>query len=105
MELLKRLYGIHSPSGKEKRMRNFINAYITENVPGARIMVDNTGNLFITKGEAETYPCLAAHLDQVQRYRSQDFRAVETHDIIFILPLIADKRDWGLTIKTGYGLL
>ncbi len=83
MELLKRLYGIHSPSGKEKRMRNFINAYITENVPGARIMVDNTGNLFITKGEAETYPCLAAHLDQVQRYRSQDFRAVETHDIIF----------------------
>jgi hypothetical protein len=83
MKLLKQLYEIHSPSGKEKRLRTFIETYVARNIPGARFTVDGTGNLFITKGRAESYPCLVAHLDQVQRLHSKDFRAVETRDIIF----------------------
>lgn len=83
MELLKQLYAIHAPSGKEKRIRTFIEENICKNVPTAHVSVDKTGNLFITKGDAETYPCIVAHLDQVQRYHSKDFRAIETRDIIF----------------------
>lgn len=83
MKLLKQLYEIHSPSGQEKRLRAFIEYHVSENIPDARCGMDETGNLFITKGSADTYPCVVAHLDQVQKFHSKDFRAVETRDIIF----------------------
>ncbi|MEG0455620.1 MAG: hypothetical protein RR559_09815, partial [Bacteroides sp.] len=83
MELLKQLYAIHAPSGKEKRIRTFIEGYVFKNIQTAHVAVDKTGNLFITKGSAETYPCIVAHLDQVQHYHSKDFRAIETRDVIF----------------------
>lgn len=83
MELLKKLYQIHALSGKEKQIRNFIKGYIFENIPDVEIIKDKTGNLYITKGHAETYPCIVAHLDQVQRIHSKDFRTIETEDIIF----------------------
>lgn len=82
MKLLKQLYEIYSPSGSEKRLKKFIKYYINEHVPGCCIEADNTGNLYITKGKSETYPCVVAHLDQVQKTHSKDFRAVETKDII-----------------------
>lgn len=82
--LLKELYGIHSQSGKEGRLSRFICGWIRTNVHGARIERDrSTGNIYITKGRSETYPCMVAHLDQVQDYHPSDFRAVETDEIIF----------------------
>lgn len=83
MELLKQLYTIHALSGKEKHIRNFIKSYIFENITNVKITGDKIGNLYITKGQAETYPCIVAHLDQVQRLHSKDFCAIETGEIIF----------------------
>ena len=83
MKLLKQLYEIYSPSRNEKRMKKFLKYWISDNIPGAVIEHDNTGNLYITKGEAEAYPCVVAHLDQVQKTHSADFKAVETKEIIF----------------------
>lgn len=82
MKLLKQLYEIYSPSGNEKKMKKFLKQWISENVPGARIETDNTGNLYITKGESQTFPCVVSHLDQVQRTHSSDFRALEASNII-----------------------
>lgn len=83
MKLLKQLYKIHSPSGNEKAIRKFILGYINKNIPGVKIKNDHIGNLYFTKGKAETYPCVVAHLDQVQKIHSKDFKAVETENIIF----------------------
>lgn len=83
MELLKNLYEIHSPSGREKAMKKFIRRYVRRHIPGTSMRTDNTGNLYITKGLSDTYPCIVAHLDQVQRRHSRDFEAIETDDIIF----------------------
>ena len=83
MKLLKRLYETYSPSGKEMRMRSFIKKHVADNVPEAIVTEDNVGNIYITKGLETDYPCVVAHLDQVQKQRSKDFRAVETRDIIF----------------------
>lgn len=83
MELLKQLYQIHSPSGNERAMKKFIRKYVKRNVPGTSMRTDHAGNLYITKGTSETYPCIAAHLDQVQRRHSKDFKAIETEEIIF----------------------
>lgn len=83
MELLKQLYAIHSPSGKECNLRKFIKRYIRKNVPDADYFTDGSGNIYITRGVSETYPCIVAHLDQVQKKHSKDFVAFETDDIIF----------------------
>lgn len=83
MKLLKQLFAIHSPSGNEKKMRRFIIWWIKSNVPGATIVTDQIGNIYVKKGNAETYPCIASHIDQVQKTHSKDFQAMETDDIIF----------------------
>lgn len=65
----------------ERTMIKFIWDYM-KTIPDTKIETDKYGNLYITKGESETYPCIAAHLDQVQRFHSKDFIAIETKDII-----------------------
>ena len=83
MELLKQLYKIHSPSGSEKKLRKFLKDWIRRNVPDAHYEVDNIGNLYVVKGESDTYPCIVAHMDQVQKEHSHDFQVVETKDVLF----------------------
>lgn len=84
MELLKQMYEIYSPSGGEKQLKRFIKKWVRDNVADAVIRDDNNdGNVYITRGESDVYPCVVAHLDQVQRNHSKDFIAVETDDIIF----------------------
>ncbi len=80
--LLKKLYAIHSPSGKEDKMIAFLVSYL-KSLPGVKLGKDNFGNLYAVKGESETYPCIVAHLDQVQRNHPCDFRAIECRDLIF----------------------
>ena len=83
MELLKELYCIHSNSSHEEKMVEFLINWLFEKLPNANIEMDKTGNLYVTKGESKTYPCIVAHVDQVQTLHSDDFQAVETNDIIF----------------------
>ena len=75
MELLKKLYKVYSPSEKERAMIKFIWNY-TKRIIDTKIEADTAGNLYITKGEAESYPCIVAHLDQVQRLHSKEFTSV-----------------------------
>lgn len=64
-------------------MTAFLISYI-KSLPGdIKSGKDTYGNLYVRKGESESYPCIVAHLDQVQRAHSGDFRAIETRDIIF----------------------
>lgn len=81
-QLLKKLYAIHSPSGKEDKMIMFLVSYL-KSLPGVELGKDSYGNIYAWKGKSETYPCIVAHLDQVQRNHPGDFRAIETRDIIF----------------------
>lgn len=83
MELLKALYEIHSPSGNEKKLKRFIKKWVANNIKGVTCTWDNAGNVYFVKGESETYPVVVAHLDQVQRHHSKDFKAVVTEDIVF----------------------
>lgn len=83
MELLKKLYSIHSKSGKEDEMIVFLMDWIWQNVPEAIVEMDEKGNLYVVKGVAETYPCIVSHIDQVQTLHSDDFQVVETEDIFF----------------------
>lgn len=80
-DLLKQLYGVYSPSRNTKRMRKFLKRQII--LRGGRVEQDKAGNLLVTKGVAEEYPCLASHYDQVSHHtHPKDFRCIETNGII-----------------------
>ena len=82
MKLLKQLFKIYSPSEKEGYMIKFIKGFC-KRIPDAKFEKDQVGNIYITRGVSETYPCIVAHLDQVQKIHSKDFKAYETDAIIF----------------------
>lgn len=63
--ILNRLYKIQSKSGSEKNMIEYLERLLPllgENI----IVTNNENNLYITKGKADTYPCIVAHTDQTQ---------------------------------------
>lgn len=63
MELLKQLYKISSKSGMEDRVKSFVLDCVSD--VSLKVETDDIGNLLITKGVAETYRCVAAHLDEI----------------------------------------
>ena len=100
--LLKQLFQIHSKSGKEGKIRKFIWNWVRQNVPNAKIVCDKPGNLYITKGKSETYPCIVAHMDQVQEKHSKDFIAYEAEDIIIgFSPKRREQQGLGADDKCG----
>lgn len=81
MKLLKELYEIHSPSKGEFEMQKFIANYLT-NIGGVVWELDETGNIYATKGESETYPCVVAHMDEVHHKRALGYRVLECDGVI-----------------------
>lgn len=82
MELLKKLYEIHSPSEEEDKMLKFIKKWVKVNIPDAH-MCRKDRNIYITKGESDTYPCVVAHTDQVQDLHGEDFTVYQHGDTVF----------------------
>ena len=100
-ELLFQLYSIHSESGREKKMRRFLRKKAFE-CGATSVETDSHGNLLIVKGESETYPCLAAHMDQVQDRHSKDFRCVQIgDDVIGWSPKSHEQQGLGADDKNG----
>ena len=46
-------------------MVKFLCSYIRQLPGDISVSKDKFGNLYVVKGEAETYPCLVSHIDQV----------------------------------------
>ena len=102
MELLKQLFCIHSKSGKEGKIRKFLWNWVRQTVPDAKIECDKPGNLYITKGKSSTFPCIVAHMDQVQERHSKDFIAYEAEDIIIgFSPKHKEQQGLGADDKCG----
>lgn len=100
-ELLFQLYAIHSESRNEKKMRKFLRKQAALR-GAAKVEQDGLGNLFITKGESETYPCLAAHMDQVQHFHSSDFMCTTAgDDVIGWSPKCHSHQGLGADDKNG----
>lgn len=81
MELLKRLYEISSPSKREYDMIDFIRKQAKS--LGVKCTRDIKGNLYITKGKSDTYPCIAAHMDEVHDRRQKGYEVVVHKSVIF----------------------
>lgn len=91
MELLKKLYGISARTHQEKDMIAFVSQRLTD--LGVTFTVDETGNIYATKGNADTYPCLAAHLDEVHPAREKGYEVIVVKDE-FIIGFNSRKREF-----------
>ena len=82
MKELIKLYYVSSPSGKEKKMRKYLKEWFKANVPTATVYADQSG-IYVTKGRAESYPCIVAHIDEVHNERNGAYRVITSGDYIF----------------------
>ena len=82
MELLKQLYNISSPSRRENEMVDFIANKLTE--IGVVHTIDEAGNIYDTKGQGKTFPCLVAHIDAVHYLNTKGYEAVTLTDDILV---------------------
>lgn len=71
-ELLKEVLSIPSYSGRELKLVKYICEFLKKNnIP---YEVDEMLNIYCTKGETETYPCVVAHTDTVHNNTYIDVR-------------------------------
>lgn len=97
MELLKNLYKINSKSGKEATIKAFVQGYLAH--MDVDIRADESGNLFITKGVAEEYPCIVAHLDEV--HDVEERQIVVDGDMIYATDKVGSRVGLGADDKNG----
>ena len=76
MELLYQLYRISSPSGHESLMMNFIRGRLDR--LGVAHFTDHAGNIYATKGRAQSYPCIVSHTDEVHNFRETGFGVMQS---------------------------
>jgi di/tripeptidase len=79
VELIKTL-SIQTTSYKTKKMNKYIMKEVSK-IPNTKVFKDN-GNIYITKGEADTYPCIVAHTDTVHDMY-KNFHIFKLDDILF----------------------
>lgn len=101
MELLKKLYNIISKSGMEDKIKSFVLDCLKNEV--LQVESDDIGNLFITKGVADTYPCLAAHLDEIHSPCERE--VVVEGDIIYTVDRLWNRAGCGADDKNGLWII
>lgn len=101
MELLKALYNINSKSGREGEIKAFFLQQVAD--LHLKIEEDEFGNLFFTKGVAQKYPCVTAHLDEV--HETSPFRIVEEASGIFGEDELGNMTGIGADDKNGLWII
>jgi len=64
-ELLTKVLSIPTYFGEEDNMINFLEEYLKE--AKLNYTVDKLGSIYVTKGDAEQYPCFISHTDTVHK--------------------------------------
>lgn len=94
---MRAIFDVQSTSRQEGYMLEFLREYLNEFVPEATSYIDEKGNLYVTKGTAQTYPCVVSHIDTVHAIIPRDaYRVYQYKDKFWAV----DLRDCS---RTGIG--
>jgi len=81
--LLKEVLSVQTKSKKDDNMIAFLKQYIEKNLL-LEYEEDTYGNIYVTKGEADIYPCIVSHTDTVHPLiEDKDFKIKEIRDILY----------------------
>ena len=97
MELLKKMYRTNSKSGNEDAIKVIVQCELSQ--MDVNVTEDGMGNLFVTKGKAEKYPCVAAHLDEVHQPCLRNLQ--ETDGMVFATDEKGERVGIGADDKNG----
>ena len=75
LDRLKEILSIPSYYGREEKVRQYITEWAIKK--GILYFIDKIGNIYLTKGESETYPCMVAHMDTVHKLQYSGIDIVE----------------------------
>ncbi len=103
IDLLIELLYHQSPSSTvhESDFADWLEDYVRTNIAGTTVKRDGFGNILITKGVSELYPCLAAHMDSAIDY-TPGMTVIKTRNFIFGFDnLIGEQCGLGLDDKAG----
>jgi len=85
IELLQSLFEFQTPTGNFKKQHTFLKwltkEFINKNKIKCSTKYDNYGNMYITKGKADVYPCVVSHIDTVHPFK-KDFKTYKCDDFI-----------------------
>lgn len=75
VEILKEILSIPSFYGREEKVRQYILDWaVARNIS---YFIDKIGNIYLTKGVSDYYPCMVAHMDTVHRIQYSGIDIVE----------------------------
>lgn len=77
---LAKTLSVQTTSYKTKKMRRFLRNEVAK-IPGC-VIHEEKENIYVTKGEAETYPCIVAHTDTVHDL-VKNFKIFRSDDVLF----------------------
>ena len=101
MELLKRFYEVNSKSGHEDQIKGLFKAQLA--CLDIVVEEDAFGNIFITKGCADSYPCVTAHLDEV--HAPVEKSIVVDGDMIYAVDGCGERVGIGADDKNGLWII
>ena len=81
IKLLTQVLSIQSSHTDDSESVNFIEN-ICNSLPNITIEKDTYGNIYVTKGESDLYPCVVAHMDTVHK-RVPDKKVKREGDILY----------------------
>lgn len=85
LQLLMELLELQGPSNQEVHVQRYIMNWIAINVPSATVVVDNSGNILVTKKttskEDVIFPCAVAHMDEVNSFQT-DRKIIELYNVL-----------------------
>jgi putative aminopeptidase FrvX len=65
IDTLKEILSIPSFYGREEKIREYILKWAESR--NIKYFIDKVGNIYLTKGESDSYPCMVAHMDTVHK--------------------------------------
>jgi tripeptide aminopeptidase len=100
-DLLKELLAVQTCSTEEERMVEFLVAHCK--AAGYDVYSDKSKNVYVTKGQAEWYPAVAAHIDTVQRFADIEVKLAGDNNDRFVgfKAGTEERRGIGADCKTG----
>ena len=101
LDLLKQILAVPTCSRQEDRMVAFLIEHVRQRGAArcGEIVVDEWNNVFIRKGRADYFPCVAAHIDTVQPLRP--VQIVQQNGILFGVDELARRTGIGADDKAG----
>ena len=101
MELLKRFYEVNSKSGHEDQIKELFKAQLA--CLDIVVEEDVFGNIFITKGCADSFPCVTAHFDEVHAPTERNI--IVDGDLIYAVDNQGERVGIGADDKNGLWII